>query len=153
MGTTTKGILTPRDIDEKGRYYFVRKAIDAGDVVRLKNGVYDLELTLRDKNTDDPAATVSEKLVLNYDNIHPTLSSIQLMSSATPTTTENIFSRGGYDMEPYVSDFVPEQVERLNFYYEIYNINQELGKKPFLVVAYVEQQETGKDKNTRNNPQ
>ena len=37
MGTTTKGILTPRDIDEEGRYYFVRKAMDAGDVVRLKN--------------------------------------------------------------------------------------------------------------------
>lgn len=36
----TKGILTPRDIDEEGRYYFVRKAMDAGNVVRLKNGVY-----------------------------------------------------------------------------------------------------------------
>ena len=43
MNTTTKEILTPRDIDEEGRYYFVRKAIDAGDVVRLKNGVYATE--------------------------------------------------------------------------------------------------------------
>ena len=109
----------------------------------LRNGIYNLELTLRDKNADDPAATVSEKLVINYDNLHPTLSSVQLMASATPTTTENVFSRGGYDMEPYVSDFLPEQVSQLNFYYEIYNINQELGKKPFLAVAYVEQQETG----------
>ena len=40
MDTFTKGILTPHDIDKDGRYYFVRKAIDAGDVVRLKNGVY-----------------------------------------------------------------------------------------------------------------
>lgn len=40
MDSATKGILTPRDIDEAGRYYFVRKAMDAGDVVRLKNGVY-----------------------------------------------------------------------------------------------------------------
>lgn len=40
MDTSTKGILTPHDIDEEGRYYFVRKAMDAGDVVRLKNGVY-----------------------------------------------------------------------------------------------------------------
>lgn len=43
MDTTTKGILTPRDIDEEGRYYFVRKAMEAGDVVRLKNGVYATE--------------------------------------------------------------------------------------------------------------
>lgn len=40
MGPSTKGILTPHDIDEEGRYYFVRKAMDAGDVIRLKNGVY-----------------------------------------------------------------------------------------------------------------
>lgn len=39
MDTTTKGILTPHDIDEEGRYYFVRKAIDAGDVVRFRNKV------------------------------------------------------------------------------------------------------------------
>lgn len=109
----------------------------------LNNGIYDLELTIRDKNSEAPAAMVSEKLAFNFDNVHPTLSSIQLMAEATPTTTENIFSRGGYDMEPYVSDFVPEQVDHLNFYYEIYNINQELGKKPFLAVAYIEQQETG----------
>ena len=52
MGTTTKGILTPRDIDEEGRYYFVRKAIDAGDVVRLKNGVYATEDGLADTMVD-----------------------------------------------------------------------------------------------------
>ena len=40
MDTSTKGILKPKDIDEQGRYYFVRKAMDAGDVVRLKNGLY-----------------------------------------------------------------------------------------------------------------
>ena len=109
----------------------------------LKNGIYDLELTLRDKGSEAPAATVTEKLVLNYDETHPVLSSVQLMASASPTVTENILSRGGYDMEPYVSDFVPESVQQLNFYYEVYNIDRELGKKPFLVVAYVEQQETG----------
>lgn len=109
----------------------------------LKNGIYDLELTLRDKGSAEAAVSVTEKLALNYDTRRPMLSSLQLMASATPTHQENIFSRGGYDMEPYVSDFVPEQVEQLNFYYEVYNINQELGKKPFLAVAYVEQQETG----------
>ena len=109
----------------------------------LKNGIYDLELTLRDKGSEAVPVSVSDKLVLNYDTKHPALSSLQLMASAKPTEKENIFSRGGYDMEPYVSDFVPEQVEQLNFYYEVYNINREVGKKPFLTVAYVEQQETG----------
>ena len=35
MGTTTKGILTPRDIDEEGRYYFVRKAKGQGGQVSV----------------------------------------------------------------------------------------------------------------------
>lgn len=109
----------------------------------LKNGIYDLEVSLKDKGSEAAGATVSEKLVLNYDNSHPALSSLQLMASVTPTEHENILSRGGYDMEPYVSDFVPEQVEQLNFYYEVYNINQEVGKKPFLAMAYIEQQESG----------
>ena len=109
----------------------------------VKNGIYDLEITLKDKGSDRPESTVTEKLVVNYDKKHPALSSLVLMASATPTKEENILSRGGYDMEPYVSDFVPEQVKQLHFYCEVYNINQELGKKPFLAVAYVEEQETG----------
>ena len=43
MDTPKNGILTLKDIDEDGRYYFVRKAMDAGNVVRLKNGVYATE--------------------------------------------------------------------------------------------------------------
>ena len=52
MDTSTKGILKPKDIDEQGRYYFVRKAMDAGDVVRLKNGLYATEDTLADTMVD-----------------------------------------------------------------------------------------------------
>ncbi len=43
MDTSKNGILTLKDIDEDGRYYFVRKAMDAGGIVRLKNGVYATE--------------------------------------------------------------------------------------------------------------
>lgn len=46
-------------------------------------------------------------------------------------------------MEPYVSDYFPGQVGQMHFYYEVYNIDREVGEKPFLAVAYIEQQETG----------
>lgn len=116
------------------------------DVQRFSvgNGIYDLTLSLRDKGTDAPASTVREKLIVNYDNRKPMMSSLQLMAKATPTVQENILSRGGYDMEPYVSDFMPEQVNQLNYYYEVYNINQEIGSQPFLSVAYVEDLQTGR---------
>ncbi len=109
----------------------------------VRNGIYDLEITISDKGSERPSATVVEKLVVNYDKQHPTLSSVQLMASATPTVKENVLSRGGYDMEPYVSDFFPEQVEKLNYYFEVYNIDKEVGRKQFLVSSFVEQAETG----------
>jgi hypothetical protein len=84
-----------------------------------------------------------------------------LMSSIKPTVKENMLSRGGYDMEPYVSDFFPEQVNQLNFYYEIYNIDKYFYHEVFnngvdmeyrannrrdevLTLAYLEELETGR---------
>ena len=109
----------------------------------VRSGIYDLEITLRDKVADGEPSVVSEKVIINYDGTHPALSSLQFISSAKPTERENILSRNGYDFEPYVSDYYPEQVERLNYYYEVYNIDREVGSKAFLAMAYVEQYETG----------
>ena len=39
-GHNDKGNTAPKDIDDEGRYYFVRKAMDAGNVMRLRNGLY-----------------------------------------------------------------------------------------------------------------
>ena len=110
----------------------------------LSNGMYDMEMTIGDKNADVRPAVVQEKLVLMYDGKHPALSSVQMMASAKPTVKANILSRNGYDMEPYVSDFYPEQVDVINYYYEVYNLDQELGGKAFLAMAYVEDRQTAR---------
>lgn len=109
----------------------------------LPNGIYDLEISVKDKHVDSAASRLTEKLIVAYDAQRPQLSSVQLMSAATPTLNENVFSRGGYDMEPYVSDFFPEQVEEMHYYYEIYNIEREVGLEAFLTVAYIEERATG----------
>ena len=109
----------------------------------LDNGMYDLVLSLKDKNASGETAVVTQKLSVRFDKKKPSMSTIQLMTSAKKTTTQNIFSRGGYDMEPYVSDFVPEQINQLNFYYEIYNIDNEIGGKPFATYCYIEDKTTG----------
>ena len=76
----------------------------------LDNGMYDLVLSLKDKNASGETAVVTQKLSVRFDKKKPSMSTIQLMTSAKKTTTQNIFSRGGYDMEPYVSDFVPSLI-------------------------------------------
>lgn len=109
----------------------------------VANGLYDLDIYLRDKGAATDAVVTTEKVVVNYDQRKPTLSSVQLMSSVKPTVQTNILSRSGYDMEPYVDDFVPRTVKELLFYYEVYNLDKELGNSSFAAVAYVEQGETG----------
>lgn len=110
----------------------------------LSNGVYDLKVQLRDKNSNDEATVVEEKIPLYYDRKRTALSSLQMMSNVKPTTTPNILSRGGYDMEPYVNDFLPEQIAEINYYCELYNVNREVKDANVYAVSYIEILETGK---------
>lgn len=110
---------------------------------QLDNGLYDLELTIKDKNSLNPINIVDEKLVVFYQDKMPALSSVQLMNNVKKSSSENVFSRNGYYMEPYVDDYVPESISHLNFYYEIYNLDNELVEGTFQTYAYVENYETG----------
>lgn len=122
---------------EEGRFPFI-------DLQRfaLDNGIYDLSISVRDKASQNAPLTITEKLAVYYPSKKPCLSTLQPMTSAFPTEKENKLSRGGYDMEPYVSDFYPEQVNVINSYCEIYNISDEIFDKEFLTMVYVEQKET-----------
>ncbi|MBQ7281014.1 MAG: GWxTD domain-containing protein [Bacteroidales bacterium] len=109
----------------------------------LDNGIYTLDLTVRDKNSDNAPTQVQQKVSIFYDRKKPSLCPPQLMANVKRTVTDNVLSRAGYDMEPYLSDFIPEQMSQLNIYYEIYNINREVGKDPFLTYIYIEDRATG----------
>ncbi len=108
----------------------------------LKNGIYNLRMELRDKNSDATPTVVEQKIVLLYER-KPQMSSLQMMSRITPTVQKNILSRGGYDMEPYINDYLPAQVQHIYYYYEIYHLDRELFSNEFITLAFIEQQETG----------
>lgn len=125
------------DLESTGFTFFDLQRFGIG------NGIYDLEMTLRDKASNNEPLTVRDKLIVYFANQAPAMSNIQLMASATPTENPNMLSRSGYDMVPYIDDFVPEEVTHLHPYFEIYNLNHELGNDPFIVSTYVEQKENG----------
>lgn len=108
----------------------------------LANGIYDLELTLRDKAVEEPVI-FRDKMVVFFENAKPTMSNIQLMASAVPTEHDNMLSRNGYDMVPYISDFMPASVTELHPYIEVYNLDKEIGDKPYYVYFGVETKEKG----------
>ena len=109
----------------------------------LPNGEYTLHFSLRDTLSKNNPVELDDTLVVSYSD-HPQLSSVQPMESAVKTKGAiNILSRNGYDMTPYINDFYPEELKQINFFYEIYNIDQEVGNKDFLTLAFIEQKETG----------
>lgn len=129
----------------------------------LANGIYNMQLTLRDKASDQPPYVFNDKLVVYFPNDAPSMSNIQLMASATPTVETNMLSRNGYDMVPYISDYIPASVKELHPYIEVYNLDKELGSATYSVYFSIEQKETGmriaaydtfirKDKAKKNDP-
>lgn len=112
--------------------------------VGLKNGIYSLELTLRDKSKNDAGTSLFQRVNIAYEKKRPSMSSLQLMSTVTPTARENILSRGGYDMEPYVEDEIPANIDIMNVYFEVYNIKKEVFSKPFTTYVFVEDRTTGR---------
>lgn len=109
----------------------------------LQNGIYDLQMILHDKASNDDPFVYNDKLVVYYPTDKPSMSNIQLMSSAQPTSVENMLSRNGYDMVPYISDFIPASITQLHPYFEFYYLQQELGNKPYDIVLNIEKKETG----------
>ena len=110
----------------------------------IANGIHNLRIQLRDINSDDLPTTVEQTMALYYTKKRAAMSSVQMMASIKPTTTPNILSRGGYDMEPYINDFLPEQIGQINYYCEVYNINGE-DREPYVYSgSYIEVLETGK---------
>ena len=55
--------------------------------IAVKNGIYNVEVTLKDKNSTNDAASVTEKVVVFFDKNKPSMSSIQTMVNAKPAKT------------------------------------------------------------------
>ena len=108
----------------------------------LGNGIYDLQLTLRDKASNQPPYVFNDKLIVYFSSKTPSMSNIQLMASATPTEETSMLSRNGYDMVPYVNDFVPASVTELHPYIEVYNLDNELRGEQYIIYYSIEQKET-----------
>ncbi|MBQ0015579.1 MAG: GWxTD domain-containing protein [Bacteroidales bacterium] len=110
----------------------------------LPNGIYTIDLSVRDKGSQAQASVVQQRIGVAFEHKKASMSNLQLMASVKKTTTQNLFSRSGYDMEPYLSDFIPEEITKLNLYYEVYNLQREVGKNPFVSLVFIEDQATGR---------
>lgn len=109
----------------------------------LSNGSYDFEIRIRDLNNDLPPFNAVQTIDLDFSDEKISLSGIQLIESFKKTEEPNILSKSGYDLVPYVYNFIPREVTVLSYYTEIYNTDKVIGNdQKFLLNYYVESYET-----------
>ncbi len=105
----------------------------------LDNGTYNFELTLKDNNADSLKFTYKDIITIDIDENDLSFSGIMLAESITPTNKRNRYSKSGFDIVPYVSNFYPDETNKLSFYMEVYNMDEAVGRdSAFIINTYLE---------------
>lgn len=111
--------------------------------ISLPYGVYQLELFLKDNNSENAPLEHAEMISMEYNEQAFRFSEFQFVESFSKTEEENILSKSGYDLVPFVGDFFSEEVDNLTFYTELYNVDKKIGQgQDFLFRYYLESFET-----------
>lgn len=97
------------------------------------NGNYVLELTISDKNSAEQPVSIKQPITVSFEPEKVSISDIELIESYKKTETPGKYSKSGYDLVPYVSNFYHEKMTEVNFYAEIYNAKKVFGDEDFLV--------------------
>jgi GWxTD domain-containing protein len=86
----------------------------------LASGAYTLEATFKDQNSSEQK-TVNETFIIDEQPETVFISDIMLIDDYQKTDKENVFTKSGFQMVPYVLNYFPETMNYLTIYAEIYN--------------------------------
>jgi len=108
--------------------------------ISIPKGNYNFELTISDNYSDSTQNfTLSDIITVDYIENDLCFSGIELVDKFSKTKKQNMLSKSGFDIVPYVSNFYPNNVEKIAFYTEIYNVNKVLeDSSDFLINYYIE---------------
>jgi len=104
----------------------------------LPNGIYDVELEIKDLVRGGSAEVFTQKMEINNLSSGIFISDIEFISAYRKSEDHNAFSKAGYDIIPYVSGYFPTEVTSLMFYAEIYRTADVFGEgEPFVYTLCV----------------
>ena len=73
---------------------------------------------------------------IDYPQDKISVSGIELIESYTKTSNPNILTKCGYDFIPYITNFYPEDINKLTFYSEVYNTEKVFGENQKFIISY-----------------
>ncbi len=103
----------------------------------LPVGDYNIEISLRDKNSSNKKLTSYDKFVIDFPSDSMSFSGIELLSSYKKATTSGPLEKNGYELTPNITNYYPQSINVLSFYAELYNSEIELGDDAFLLTSYI----------------
>lgn len=108
--------------------------------IPLKNGNYLIEISIKDNYNDEASSfKVSQPIAVSFYSHIIALSDIQLLDSYTKADNSSRIAKSGMDLVPYVSNYYPEELDKLKFYAEVYHADKHLGAgEKYLLTYYIE---------------
>jgi len=103
----------------------------------LPVGDYNIEISLKDKNSSNKKLTSFDKFVIDFPSDSMSFSGIELLSSYKKSTTSSPLEKNGYKLIPNITNYYPQSINVLSFYAELYNSEIELGDDAFLLTSYI----------------
>lgn len=107
----------------------------------LVNGKYIMELTITDNNNIKNTESVTQEIIINYDEKKINSSDIILLESYAKSKTTDAFTRNGFKLLPIVNNFIPTNITKLAFYHEIYNTQKISPNESYLLEYYIQNAE------------
>jgi len=110
--------------------------------IPLENGSYSVYIEISDASNPLSSLSSSIPVVIDYQSTQAKFSDIQLVERFAKAEQASVLTKSGYDLIPllpYYSYYYPGSVNQMNFYAELYNMDQKLGEnEPYLVQYYIE---------------
>ncbi len=106
--------------------------------IPIKNGIYNFEIKIQDLYDSTNTFTYNNIITIKEQSKNLQFSDIEIIDNYKETTEENILSKNGLDLVPYVSSFFSNNKDSLIFYSELYNKGD---SEDFILQYYIKNQD------------
>lgn len=103
----------------------------------LPPGDYQLEFEINDRYGEQDTIPSFDTFSVQFDNDKMKFSDIELLHDYFQTEEDGVLVKNGYRLVPLVFDYLPELVNNLKFYAEVYNSNSVVGDDQYLLYYYI----------------
>lgn len=104
--------------------------------VSLNNGKYYISISVYDIANSEKVNVYSDSISINYTE-QLSISDIQLISDFKKDTLSSQLSKSGMLMTPFVSNYYPQNISDLSFYFEVYN-SKNISNNRYVLNSYIE---------------